>query len=202
MESMDKRMVDSQIHGPVPLLNEWLSAAREAGELLPEAMALATTRPDGSPSVRMVMLRELGSAPVFFTDCESDKGVDLARDGRVAMVLHWQRPIHRQVRITGSVTRVSDVEADRYWATRTPAARATGAASHQSRVISDLAVIESDAAELGRRYGENVPRPDRWGAYRIRPELVEFWQEGDDRLHDRRRYRRNGNEWAIERLAP
>jgi pyridoxamine 5'-phosphate oxidase len=169
---------------------------------MPEAMALATTRPDGSPSVRMVMLRELEPEPLFVTDCESEKGLDLAHDARAAAVFHWLLPTHRQVRITGLTRRVSDAEADRYWVARAPGARATAAASHQTRVISDLDAIEKEATELNRLYGESVPRPDRWGGYRLQLDSVEFWEEGSDRVHVRRRYRRLADNWLIERLAP
>jgi pyridoxamine 5'-phosphate oxidase len=187
---------------PELLLQQWLSEAQAAGETLPEAMALATTRPDGSPAVRMVLMRGIGPGLDFFTDCESEKGVDLRHDARAAALFHWHLPEHRQVRVSGATSRVTDAEADRYWLTRTPGARRTAAASHQSHVITDRRAIEQRVAELEQLYGDDVRRPERWGGYRLLPQIVEFWQEGADRLHDRSRYRLVGTDWECERLSP
>jgi pyridoxamine 5'-phosphate oxidase len=187
---------------PEGLLQHWLSEARAAGETLPEAMALATTRPDGSPSVRMVLMRGSDSDLMFFTDCESEKGDDLRHDARAAVLFHWRLPLHRQIRVTGVATRASDADADRYWLTRSPAARRTAAASHQSQVIDDLTTIDRLTTELERLHGDDIERPERWSGYRLRPQNVEFWQEGANRLHDRLRYRRVGTNWKYERLSP
>jgi pyridoxamine 5'-phosphate oxidase len=187
---------------PEAQLEGWLSEARKAGEPLPEAMALATTRSDGTPAVRMVLMRGLRPGVVFFTDCESEKGDELRHEPRCAVLFHWHVPLHRQVRLSGPTERVSDAEADRYWLTRPLGSRRTAAASHQSRVISDRNVIEQQVAELEQLYGDDVPRPERWGGYRLRPEIVEFWEEGRDRLHDRLRYRLVGAAWECERLSP
>jgi pyridoxamine 5'-phosphate oxidase len=187
---------------PEVLFQRWLSEARAAGETMPEAMALATARPDGSPSVRMVLMRGPGRELMFFTDCESEKGDDLRHDARAAILFHWHLPLHRQVRVTGVTRRASDAEADRYWLTRTPAARRTAIASHQSRIIEDLAMIDGLAAELERLHGDDIERPERWGGYHLRPQIVEFWQEGANRLHDRLRYRLVGTDWVFERLSP
>lgn len=192
----------SQDPEPTVLLQQWLSEARAAGEPLPEAMALATTRPDGSPAVRMVLMRGEASNLVFFTDRESQKGQDLRHEPRAALLFHWHRPFHRQVRVSGGTSRVSDVESDRYWRTRAPAARRTAVASHQSRVIVGREMIEQQVAELERLYGDDPQRPERWGGYRLDPEIVEFWQEGAGRLHDRIRYRLGGTGWDRERLSP
>lgn len=187
---------------PEQLLAQWLAAARGADAPLPEAMALATTRPDGSPAVRMVLLRQLGPGLVFFTDTESDKGADLSHESRAAVVLHWHLPVHRQVRVSGPTARVSDEEADRYWATRPPGSRRSAAASRQSSVIADKDRLVAAVGELERLHGDDVPRPGRWGGYRLSPAAFEFWEEGPDRLHDRIRYRRAGEGWTVERLAP
>jgi pyridoxamine 5'-phosphate oxidase len=192
----------SQRTDPEVLLQQWLWEARAAGETLAEAMALATTRIDGSPAVRMVLMRALGPGLVFFTDCESEKGDELRHHHRAAVLFHWHLPLHRQVRVSGATSRVSDAEADRYWLTRTPAARRTAAASHQSQVIPNRESIEQQVAELEQLYGDDPHRPERWGGYRLQPELVEFWQEGADRLHDRLRYRLVGADWDCERLSP
>jgi len=189
---------------PLRQLSRWLDAAREAGEELPDAMALATATADGQPSARVVLLRGLDHGLVFFTDYESDKAAELEANPRAAAVFNWLVPAHRQVRATGPVERVSDVESDRYWLTRPPGSRRSAAASHQSKVIPSRAALEEQVAAIAERYPNDadVPRPPRWGGYRITPERVELWEQQPDRLHDRLRYRRDGDGWTIERLSP
>jgi pyridoxamine 5'-phosphate oxidase len=189
---------------PLRQLSSWLDAARVAGQPMPEAMTIATATSDAVPSARMVVLRGLRRGLVFFTDCESDKGAELAANPRAAAVLHWLVPAHRQVRVAGPVEPVSADEADQYWSTRAPAARLTAAASHQSRVVASRAALEAQVQDRLRRHpgGAGVPRPRRWGGFRVLPSLVEFWQEAQDGLHDRIRYRREGGGWTIERLSP
>jgi pyridoxamine 5'-phosphate oxidase len=189
---------------PLRQLSGWLDAARAAGQPMPEAMTIATASSDAVPSARMVVLRGLRRGLVFFTDCESDKGAELAANPRAAAVLHWLVPAHRQVRVAGPVEPVGADEADQYWSTRAPAARLTAAASHQSRVVASRAVLETQAQDGLRRHpgGAGVPRPRRWGGFRVLPSRVEFWQESPDGLHDRIRYRREGGGWTIERLSP
>jgi pyridoxamine 5'-phosphate oxidase len=167
-------------------------------------MTLASATSDAVPSARLVILRGLRRGLVFFTDDESDKGAELAANPRAAAVLHWLVPTHRQVRVAGPVERVSEDEADGYWGTRAPAARLSAAAWHQSRVVASRAVLQGQVQDELRRYpgGADVPRPRRWGGFRVLPASVEFWQESPDGLHDRIRYRREGGGWAIERLAP
>jgi pyridoxamine 5'-phosphate oxidase len=189
---------------PLRQLSTWLDAARAAGQPMPEAMTIATATSDAVPSARMVVLRGLRRGLVFFTDCESDKGAELAANPRAAAVLHWLVPAHRQVRVAGPVQPVSADEADQYWGTRAPAARLTAAASHQSRVVASRAILETQVQDGLRRHpsGAGVPRPRRWGGFRVLPSRVEFWQESPDGLHDRMRYRREGDGWTIERLSP
>jgi pyridoxamine 5'-phosphate oxidase len=189
---------------PLRQLSTWLDAARTAGQPLPEAMTLASATSDALPSARLVMLRGLRRGLVFFTDGESDKGAELAANPRAAAVLHWLVPAHRQVRVAGPVERVSEDEADGYWGTRAPAARLSAAAWHQSRVVASRAVLQRQVRDGRRRYpgGADVPRPRRWGGFRVLPASVEFWQESPDGLHDRIRYRREGAGWTIERLSP
>jgi pyridoxamine 5'-phosphate oxidase len=152
----------------------------------------------------MVLLRGLDHGLVFFTDYESDKAADLESNPRAAAVLNWLVPAHRQVRAVGPVERVSEAESDRYWLTRPPGSRRSAAASHQSRVIPSRAALEAQVAAIAERYPDDadVPRPARWGGYRITPERVELWEQQPDRLHDRLRYRREGDGWTIERLSP
>jgi len=189
---------------PLSQLSAWLDAARAAGQPMPDAMTIATATSDAVPSARLVVLRGLRQGLVFFTDCESDKGADLAANPQAAAVLHWLVPAHRQVRAAGPVERVSEDEADEYWSTRAPAARISAAASRQSRVVTSRAVLETQVQDELRRQpgGADVPRPQRWGGFRVLPSRVEFWQESPDGLHDRIRYRRGTGGWIIERLSP
>ena len=189
---------------PLRQLSAWLDAARAAGQPMPEAMTIASATSDAVPSARLVMLRGLQRGLVFFTDCESDKSAELAANPRAAAVLHWLVPAHRQVRVAGPVERVSEAEADQYWSTRAPAVRLSAAASHQSRVVASRAVLEMQVQDRLRRHpgGADVPRPQRWGGFRVLPTRVEFWQESADGLHDRIRYRREGGGWMTERLSP
>jgi pyridoxamine 5'-phosphate oxidase len=189
---------------PLRQLSAWLDAARAAGQPMPEAMTIASATSDAVPSARLVVLRGLQRGLVFFTDCESDKGAELAANPRAAAVLHWLVPTHRQVRVAGPVERVSEAEADQYWSTSAPAVRLSAAASHQSRVVASRAVLEVQLQDTLRRHpgAADVPRPQRWGGFRVLPTRVEFWQESPDGLHDRIRYRREGGGWMTQRLSP
>jgi pyridoxamine 5'-phosphate oxidase len=189
---------------PLRQVSAWLDAARAAGQPMPDAMTIASATSDGAPSARLVVLRGLRRGLVFFTDGESDKGAELAANPRAAAVLHWLAPAHRQVRVAGPVEPVSQGEADEYWSTRAPAVRLSAAAWRQSRVVSSRAVLETQVRDMARHYpdGAGIPRPERWGGFRLLPSQVEFWQESPDGLHDRIRYRREGDGWIIERLSP
>jgi pyridoxamine 5'-phosphate oxidase len=189
---------------PLRQLAAWLDAARAAGQPMPEAMTIASASSDAVPSARLVMLRGLQQGLVFYTDRDSDKGAELAANPRAAAVLHWLVPAHRQVRVTGPVEPVSEDEADQYWRTRAPAVRLSAAAWHQSRAVASRAVLHRQVQDEVRRHsgGADVPRPQRWGGFRVLPSRVEFWQESPDGLHDRIRYRREGDGWMIERLSP
>ncbi len=189
---------------PLRQLAAWLDAARAAGAPMPDAMTIATATCDAIPSARLVVLRGLQRGLVFFTDCESDKGAELAANPWAAAVLYWLVPADRQVRVAGPVERVSEDEANEYWSTRAPAVRLSAAASHQSRVVASRAVLEMEVRDGLRRYpgGADVPRPRRWGGFRVLPARVEFWQESPDGLHDRIRYRRANGGWITERLSP
>jgi pyridoxamine 5'-phosphate oxidase len=185
---------------PLRQLSAWLDAARAAGQPMPDPMTVASATSDGVPSARLVVLRGLRPGLVFFTDGHSDKGAELAANLRAAAVLHWLVTAHRQVRVEP----VSQDEADEYWRTRAPAVRLSAAASRQSRVVASRTVLETQVRDVLRRHpgGTDVPRPRRWGGFRVLPSRVEFWQESLDGLHDRIRYRRAGSGWIIERLSP
>jgi pyridoxamine 5'-phosphate oxidase len=189
---------------PLRQLAAWLADARRAGEPMPEAMTIATATADGMPSARMVILRGISPGLLFFTDVTSDKGAELAANPRAAAVLHWLRPAHRQVRVAGPVEPAAVEEAREYWLTRPPEGRRNAAASHQSSVIADQAALRARVQDLQLNYsgGADIPRPPRWGGFRVLPDRVEFWQESPDGLHDRIRYRRADDGWTTERLSP
>ncbi len=199
---MDEATVDPD---PITQLSRWLESARSAGEPMPEAMAVATATADGRPSARMVLLRGVDHRGlVFYTDRESDKGRDLRANPLAAALFHWLLPVHRQVRVSGAVEEVGDDQSDTYWGWRPPGARRSAVVSHQSEVVADRGVLERRIAELAVAFpdGAGPPRPPRWGGYRIRPDVVELWEEGADRLHDRLRYHPRAGGWRVERLSP
>ena len=186
---------------PLRQFAAWFDDAGAAGVRAPEAMALATAAADGSPSVRMVLLKGFDEHGfVFFTGYESRKGTELAANPTAALLFHWD-PLGRQVRIEGPVERVSAAESDAYFASRPRGAQISASVSPQSRVVESRASLEEAAAELETRGGE-LPRPTTWGGFRLAPETFEFWQHRANRLHDRLRYRREGAAWTIRRLGP
>ena len=189
---------------PLRQLSLWLDEARTAGQPMPEAMTIATATSDGVPSARLVVLRGLRGGLVFFTDRDSDKGAELAANPQAAAVLHWIAPAHRQVRVAGPTEQVSEDEADEYWSSRAPAVRLIAAASWQSRALASRTALEKQVEDTARRHpgGAGLPRPPRWGGFRVLPSRVEFWQESPDGLHDRIRYRSQGTGWITERLSP
>jgi len=188
---------------PFPLFDEWYREARQAGLYLPEAMTLATADEDGVPSARLVLLKghdERGF--VFFSNYESRKAGELAVNPRAALAIHW--PIlQRQVRIEGTVERITPEESFEYFRTRPRGSRIGAWASPQSRVIPDRSELETRVAEFDARFpGDDVPLPPYWGGYRVRPQRIEFWQGRASRLHDRFRFSRKVDGWAADRLAP
>lgn len=183
----------------------WFAAAGEAGIATPEAMALATATPDGRPSVRMVLLKsadERGYA--FFTNRESRKGGELGVNPRAALLFHWDsEAMNRQVRIEGSLEHLPDEESDRYFATRPLMSRIGAIASPQSRPIPSRDWLEQKAAEVKAAAGPDLERPAHWGGFLLRPAAYQFWQHGEDRLHDVFRYLpEEDGAWRLERLGP
>jgi pyridoxamine 5'-phosphate oxidase len=168
-----------------------------------DRMALATATADAAPSVRMVLLKgACDDGFLFFTGYGSRKGGELEANPRAALLFHWPE-LGRQVRVEGAVERVSTEESDAYFGTRPRGAQLAATASRQGRVLANRAQLDEAVAELASEYdGRNVPRPEHWGGYRLRPDAYEFWQHRDDRLHDRLRYLRDGDGWRVERLAP
>jgi pyridoxamine 5'-phosphate oxidase len=153
----------------------------------------------------MVLIRGIDERGlVFYTDRESAKGMELRANPVAAALFHWFLPVHRQVRVTGAVEEVDDDQSDAYWQSRKLGARLSAVASHQSEVILSRDVLEQRVADLAEAFPiEPGPaRPVRWGGYRIRPEVIELWEEGADRLHDRLRYQGHPGMWRIDRLSP
>jgi pyridoxamine 5'-phosphate oxidase len=189
---------------PLPLFAQWLEAAVDAQLPEPGAMTLATATADGVPSARMVLLRGFDERGlVFYTNYHSRKAAELDANPRAALVFFWAT-LHRQIRVEGPVTKVSEQESDIYFQSRPFGSRLGAVVSPQSEVIAGRDVLDNRMAELLRIHADGeVPRPAHWGGYRVVPCLFEFWQGRDSRLHDRLRYRLDENShWIIERLAP
>ena len=170
---------------------------------LPEAVALASADRSGRPSLRMVLLRGWDDDGfLFYTDYGSRKAAELTSNPVAALLLHWDQ-LGRQIRIEGPVEKSTEAESDSYFDARPRDRQIAAHASEQSRPIGSRDELDQRVAELSRRFeGQAVPRPENWGGFRLRPESYEFWQNHDDRLHDRLRYRRDGDGWRIERLQP
>ena len=187
---------------PIVQFGSWFAEAKDAVRQ-PEAIALATADRDGVPSVRMVLLKgwdERGF--VFFTNYASRKGSELAANPHAAFALYWE-PLDRQVRVEGGVEPVSEAESDHYFASRPRPSQLAAYASQQSQTLSDRAALEAAVRDLEARYaGRAVPRPGDWGGFRLSPTVIEFWQHRQNRLHDRFAYRRHGDGWRVDRLAP
>ena len=183
---------------PLSQFQRWFDEA--AGVIrVREAMAVATASAEGVPSVRMVLLKAADERGlVFFTHYTSRKGRELEANPNAALLFHWD-PLGRQVRVEGTVERVSAEESDVYFATRPEGARIGANASRQSEVLGDRAELERRVAGLE---GADPARPESWGGVRLRPDAWEFWQHRDDRLHDRFRYTSREGAWVIERLYP
>jgi pyridoxamine 5'-phosphate oxidase len=189
---------------PLRMFERWFGEARDTGMELPEAVALATATPDGSPSVRMVLLKGADERGlVFFTSYASRKAHELERNPLAALLFHWQA-LGRQVRVEGAVARIDREETQEYVRSRPRASQISALASPQSKVVESREALEARVAELAARYRDSEPPvPDEWGGYRLLAAEWEFWQHREDRLHDRLRYRpAPDGGWTIERLGP
>lgn len=187
---------------PFEEFGRWYALAQETGLVEPSAMSLATCDPRGRPSLRTVLLRGWdGRGFCFYTNYESRKGKELAENPAAALLFYWDK-LSRQVRIEGSVQKISFEESDAYFNGRPRGHRLAAWVSEQSRVINGREALEREMERLERRFPDTVPRPPHWGGYRLGAERFEFWQGRANRLHDRLVYRRHGDLWLIERLAP
>ena len=188
---------------PIAQFRVWFDQALAAGLAEPNAMTLATCTPDGHPSARVVLLKGLDERGlVFFTSYDGRKAQELAANPRASLVFYWAE-LERQVRIEGGVERTSEAESDAYFESRPRGSQLGAWSSEQSHVVAGRSVLEARIAEVEAKYANGpVPRPPFWGGFRVRPEVVEFWQGRSNRLHDRLRYRRDGTLWVIERICP
>lgn len=188
---------------PIALFREWFAEARRASILLPEAMTVATSTPDGVPSARMMLLKGVDDDGfVFYTNYESRKANELEANPHVALVFHWSI-LERQVRVEGAIQRLSSDASAAYFATRSYGSRIGAWASRQSRDLPDRATLERRVREYRDRFREGeVPLPPFWGGYRVVPRQVEFWQGRLDRLHDRVCFARREGVWVKSRLYP
>lgn len=198
--ALDERGMDPE---PLRQFESWFAEAVEAGVPEPTAMTLATATVAGVPSVRTVLLKGVEDGGfTFYTNYHSRKGRELT-DNPVASLLFFWQPLERQVRIGGSVSRVSRAESERYFASRPLGSRLGAWVSAQSEVIAGREPLETGLEEFAARFADGVvPCPPHWGGFRVHPVELEFWQGRANRLHDRIRYRRHDGRWLRERLAP
>lgn len=194
---------------PYELAQKWLTEAEASEPRDANAVALSTVDAQGMPNVRMVLLKEIEPSQskggfVFYTNFESAKGVELEANPRAAMVLHW-KSLGRQLRVRGSVETVAGKQADAYYNSRAYQSRIGAIASRQSRPLANRRTLMAEVAKTAAKYPSRPPRPAHWGGFRIRPVEMEFWADGDFRLHDRFRWTRlkpDSNAWTVQRLNP
>jgi len=199
LKTLEESSVDRE---PMKQFGLWMAEALHAQVPEPTAMTLATVDAKGRPSARIVLLKGIDPRGfVFYTNYESRKGRDMAANPVAALTFLWKE-LERQVRIEGTIEKVTPAESDEYFQTRPLGSRVGAWASPQSDVIQSRGWLEERWAELGREHGEHPPRPPHWGGYRVKPDYLEFWQGRRIRLHDRVAYTREGNGWKVARLAP
>lgn len=189
---------------PFEIAQAWLTEAEASEPNDPNAIALSTVDASGLPNARMVLLKEIeAGAFVLYTNYESAKAAELDQARKAAFVMHW-KSLRRQIRVRGTVTREEGPRADAYFASRSLKSRLGAWASKQSRPLKSRTALVAEVAKMTAKYGTNPPRPPFWGGYRIVPFEIEFWADGEFRLHDRFVWRRTDAEaeWSVERLNP
>lgn len=190
-------------NNPFEQFELWLAQALENDLHEPYAMTLATASASGKPSARIVLLRGFSADGfIFYTNYDSRKGRNLAENPQASLLFYWAEA-ERQVRIEGLIAKVESETSDRYFASRPRESQIGAWVSPQSRTIENRAVLEQRFTELDEKWrGKEIPRPDNWGGYILQPDIFEFWQGRENRLHDRLLYRKNKSGWKIERIAP
>jgi pyridoxamine 5'-phosphate oxidase len=188
---------------PYQLFDSWFAEAKISEINDADAMAIASVDSDGMPSVRMVLLKEVASEGfVFYTNYTSRKASELLETGKAAFVMHW-KSLRRQVRVSGKVEQVPAAQSDAYFASRPRGSQIGAWASDQSKALDSRKTLEQAVADAETRYPQDIPRPPHWGGFLIRPDEIEFWADGEYRLHDRFRYTRNAaGIWQAARLYP
>jgi pyridoxamine 5'-phosphate oxidase len=187
---------------PMAQLARWLTEAQDAGMIEPSAMTLATVGKDGAPSARIVLYKGPHEGGLtFYTNYESRKGAELAADARAALVFWWDK-LERSVRVEGRVEKLPRAMSEAYARSRPRGSQLGALTSKQSRIVASRAELEKRLAENQVQHPSEVPVPENWGGYVLRPGMFEFWQGRRDRLHDRLVYRATGGGWKIERLEP
>lgn len=189
-------------HDPLIQFNNWLQAAIENQVPEPNAMVLATVNQDGQPGARNVLLKSADdNGFIFFSNKLSDKASDLKLNPNCTLLFSWLSQ-HRQVIVKGKAVEISTEESNEYFQTRPYGSRISAWVSEQSQVIKNREELEIRVKEFMDKYPENVPMPDYWGGYLVKPESIEFWQGRPSRLHDRIRFTKKANTWVIERISP
>ncbi|MCX6457538.1 MAG: pyridoxamine 5'-phosphate oxidase [Actinobacteria bacterium] len=189
-------------HNPLDQFNNWLQEAIKNEVPEPNAMVLATVNKDGQPGARNVLLKSADdNGFIFFTNKNSDKASDLKQNPHCTLLFSWLSQ-HRQVIVKGKAQEISREESNTYFQTRPYGSRISAWVSEQSQVIKNREELEIKVKEFMDKYPENVPMPDYWGGYLVKPESIEFWQGRPSRLHDRIRFTKKGNAWTIERISP
>lgn len=189
-------------HNPLDQFNNWLQEAIKNEVPEPNAMVLATVNKDGQPGARNVLLKSADdNGFIFFTNKNSDKASDLKQNPHCTLLFSWLSQ-HRQVIVKGKAEEISREESNTYFQTRPYGSRISAWVSEQSKVIKSREELETKVKEFMDKYPENVPMPDYWGGYLVKPESIEFWQGRPSRLHDRIRFTKKGNAWTIERISP
>jgi pyridoxamine 5'-phosphate oxidase len=189
-------------HNPLVQFNKWLEEAIKNQVPEPNAMVLATVNKDGQPAARNVLLKSADdNGFIFFSNKNSDKASDLKQNPNCTLLFSWLSQ-HRQVIVKGKAEEISKEESNTYFQTRPYGSRISAWVSEQSQVIKNREELEIKVKEVMEKYPENVPMPDHWGGYLVKPESIEFWQGRPSRLHDRIRFTKKANTWSIERIAP
>ena len=193
---------DFESADPFELFAIWLKEAERSELNDPNAAALATTTPDGCPSVRMVLVKQVDERGFgFFTNAESKKGLQLKANPRAALCFHW-KTLRRQVRVDGPVVEIEDADADAYFHSRSRNSQIGASVSRQSRPLESREALEAQVRKFAAEHPAEVPRPVYWQGYRVQPQQMEFWIDGPFRLHDRFLFTRNADGWKCIRLYP